>query len=291
MSTPFDTLPELSATDPMRMSPVLAPRDPAFGSAAIPALSERPAREVDAAMQALRAARTFRDWPTIVLESLAGDAQLRRPVRRSTVTRPGAPLDSIVVVVRGAVEVGAFTRAGKKFILHTGGPGYAYGLLAVMNQPRLPQYLLALDDTELLMVPGQAVRAALAQRPALWQSVAIELAHRYRKTMAGITDQLTAPLSQRLALSVYSLVRAGSVELRDGGAQTLRVSQADLAATLGVTRQSVNRELQALAQAGLLSLDYGRITVNDIPALRRMIEDLDSLSEGARAVARASPID
>ena len=99
--------------------------------------------------------------------------------------------------------------------------------------------------------------------------MAVELAHRYRKTMAGITDQLTAPLPQRLALSVYALVRAGSVEWRDGGAQTLRVSQADLAATLGVTRQSVNRELQALAQAGLLSLDYGRITVNEAKRMLR----------------------
>ena len=254
-------------------------------------LPVRAACDADAANQALRSARMFRDWPAAVLETLAGEAQFRQPARRSTVTRPGTKLDSVVIVVRGALEVGAFTRAGKKFILHTGGPGYVYGLLAVMDQPRLPQYLLVLDDTELLMVPGQAVRSALAQRPALWQTVAMELAHRHRKTMAGITDQLTAPLPQRLALSVYALVRAGSVEWRDGGAQTLRVSQADLAATLGVTRQSVNRELQALAQAGLLSLDYGRITVNDTPALRRMIEDLDSLSDGARSVARSAPID
>ena len=112
-----------------------------------------------------------------------------------------------------------------------------------------------------------------------------------RSPRQSVWLQLTAPLAQRLALSVYSLVRAGSVDLRDGGAQTLRVSQADLAATLGVTRQSVNRELQALAQAGLLSLDYGRITVNDTPALRRMIEDLDSLSDGARSVGRGGPID
>jgi CRP-like cAMP-binding protein len=254
-------------------------------------LTDRTARDIEAAMLALRSARMFRDWPPGVLETLASEAQFRQPARRSTVTRPGTRLDSVVIVVRGAVEVGAFTRTGKKFILHTGGPGYVYGLLAVMNQPRLPQYLMVLDDTELLMVPGQAVRAALEQRPILWQAVAMELAHRYRKTMAGITDQLTAPLPQRLALSVYALVRAGSVEWRDGGAQTLRVSQADLAATLGVTRQSVNRELQALAQAGLLSLDYGRITVNDTPALRRMIEDLDSLSDGARSVARGAPID
>ena len=112
-----------------------------------------------------------------------------------------------------------------------------------------------------------------------------------RSPRQSVWLQLTAPLAQRLALSVYSLVRAGSVDLRDGGAQTLRVSQADLAATLGVTRQRVNRELQALAQAGLLSLDYGRITVNDTPALRRMIEDLDSLSDGARSVGRGGPID
>ena len=52
-------------------------------------LTDRTARDIEAAMLALRSARMFRDWPPGVLETLACEAQLRQPARLSTVTRPG----------------------------------------------------------------------------------------------------------------------------------------------------------------------------------------------------------
>lgn len=52
----------------------------------------------------------------------------------------------------------------------------------------------------------------------------------------------------------------------------------EMAATLGVTCQTVNRELQALIRSGVVSQEYGRVTINQPDELRRLVEDLDSLS-------------
>ena len=46
-----------------------------------------------------------------------------------------------------------------------------------------------------------------------------------------------------------------------------KVSQSDLAAMVGATRQSVNRALADLARDGLIQVDGRQITVNDVVAL------------------------
>ncbi len=234
-------------------------------------------------MRILADARPFRVWPPAVLKELAREAALRRPASRSAVFRPGDEQSFVWIVVRGGIEVGAFCADGKKLILHTGGPGYVYGLLGLTRQAPLSQYLMVLDDAELLVLSTERLRAVLHAHPELWESIAAELAYRYRQTMAGITDQLTAPLSLRLSLSLYALARSGAGRTLAGGGIAVHVSQADLAATLGVTRQSVNRELQALASQGVVSLSYGKVVVNDLPALRQRVQNTNSLS-GGRAV-------
>jgi CRP-like cAMP-binding protein len=48
----------------------------------------------------------------------------------------------------------------------------------------------------------------------------------------------------------------------------LKLSQDEFADMLGVTRQSLNRELKNLEKQGLISIAYSRITLVDMPALQ-----------------------
>jgi len=48
----------------------------------------------------------------------------------------------------------------------------------------------------------------------------------------------------------------------------LRLSQEELSQMLGVSRQSVNRQLKEWEAKGILRLDYGRVTLLDKEALR-----------------------
>ena len=55
-----------------------------------------------------------------------------------------------------------------------------------------------------------------------------------------------------------------------GGQEALaiHINQTDLAAMLGVTRQTVNKELSAFMREGLLDVQYGRITVRALARLK-----------------------
>ena len=49
---------------------------------------------------------------------------------------------------------------------------------------------------------------------------------------------------------------------------SLPVSQEELGQLVGLSRQRVNQALKVLEQAGLLRIDYGGVTVLDLPGLR-----------------------
>ena len=53
----------------------------------------------------------------------------------------------------------------------------------------------------------------------------------------------------------------------------VRVSQEDLASMLNTTRQTINKELQMLAAADIIEVDYSSIVVRDVHALQACVDN------------------
>ena len=56
--------------------------------------------------------------------------------------------------------------------------------------------------------------------------------------------------------------------LHPGIGRQLQISQEELGFLAGISRQRVNRALRALADAGLVRVEYGSVTVLDLEGLR-----------------------
>ena len=80
-------------------------------------------------------------------------------------------------------------------------------------------------------------------------------------------------LDQRVADAVLQLARQQAAADAPGASLIVQATQSDLAAMLSVSRQTVNKELARLAQGDLLRVNYGCLTLLDVPALRRLAED------------------
>ena len=90
---------------------------------------------------------------------------------------------------------------------------------------------------------------------------------RVRRTDEALADFAFLDLPQRLAkrlLDVASIQRDGQ-EL--AGFQ-IRITQAELASMLGVSRESVNKQLNRFARDGWISLSRGAVLLEDAEALR-----------------------
>jgi len=84
---------------------------------------------------------------------------------------------------------------------------------------------------------------------------------RQRSALSFMAHSIAQPIGVRLARTLAGAARSS------GGAE-LHVRQEDLAAMIGVSRQTINKELKALERAGMVQLAYGRIVVRDAQRLR-----------------------
>jgi CRP-like cAMP-binding protein len=79
----------------------------------------------------------------------------------------------------------------------------------------------------------------------------------------------------RLAQELRRLAERHGRQTKKGLVIDLRLSQEDLAAMIGVGRQTINRLLKRLEQDGIATTRYTSVTIHDIEAIERL-----SLSEG-----------
>ena len=110
-------------------------------------------------------------------------------------------------------------------------------------------------------------RPAIAR--ALWWSALVDEAT-LREWLVNIGGR---PGEQRVAhLLCELLMRLQTVGLANGNSYELPITQSDLAETVGLTVVHVNRVLQRLRAAGLITLQSRRLVINDAQALKAFSE-------------------
>lgn len=200
-----------------------------------------------------------------VVEALAGAALVERFRAGATVTsctRRGGSDTDLLVVVEGSLELAISNAEGRRFLMLVAGPGHALGLVpGIDGGPRLLE-ATAKSPGVVLRIPRSAFMHAVQSNPVFAQAVFELLCAHIRWTHKMLASRYLDPLSQRL-------VRLLLEQAQLMGGPVVKLAQADLADMLGVTRQSINFELRALADAGVLSLGRSRVEIRDAHALER----------------------
>ena len=81
-----------------------------------------------------------------------------------------------------------------------------------------------------------------------------------------VEDAMLRSTRTRIARRLLALARGDATMAVDARAR-VTVSQEALAMMLGITRQTLSKELKVLARDGVLSLGYGRIDILSVPEL------------------------
>jgi CRP-like cAMP-binding protein len=92
------------------------------------------------------------------------------------------------------------------------------------------------------------------------------LAARVRSLYGMVEDATLRSTRARVARRLMLLARGDATFARDAR-PVVPVSQEALAMMLGVTRQTLSKELRMLVNAGTVRLGYGRIEIVDMRAL------------------------
>jgi CRP-like cAMP-binding protein len=166
----------------------------------------------------------------------------------------------------GLLKLQILSPEGRETILSLVEPGNWIGEVSALEGTPRAYAAVALEDSELLAVTAQAFDR-LMDRAGFARAMARLTAQRLRLCYGLLVDVALQPMQMRVARRLLLLVHGGLSQHADGR-NRLGVSQDLLATMLGISRPTLNKELQALAELGLIALRYGRIEILDPPGLR-----------------------
>lgn len=193
----------------------------------------------------------------------------RRRFRRDEVVfHDGDPGDSLHVVVEGRVKITRQSADGEEAIVAIVSPGDSFGELVLLDGAPRSATATAIEATETLTM-SRFMFAELVDgaSPFRWR-VLMGVAQRVRR----LTDQLAEvhflDLAGRLALQLTRMAEESAPGRTRDIELSRSLTQSDLAAMVGGTRQRVNQILGDFTEQGLIGHAGGRITVLELERLR-----------------------
>ncbi len=200
------------------------------------------------------------------VRTLAAAGRLRRFKAGETIVREGEPGAGLFVILEGGARIVVSSQTGEEATVAHLGPGECIGEFSVLDGLPRSATAIATAPTSTISVSRDDFREWLSERPEAAFALLEELSLRLRRANQGLADHLFLGLSQRLARRLVGLAASHGNHASGNGIR-IRITQAELASMLGVTRESVNKELQAFASRGWLSTSRGAITIYDLEAL------------------------
>lgn len=197
------------------------------------------------------------------LELLAHSLQRRAVRAGKPIFRQDDPGSSLFVIDTGVVKVQRTSPEGKEVILTILGPGDFFGELALLDGEPRSADAIAKEDCTLLVLERDDFLAFLDREPGVATRLLAALSRRLRRTDQLVQDAAFLDVPARLARALLHL--ADSPEASRG------LTQSELAAMVGASRESVNRWLQFYRRRGIIDSATGSIRVLEPDELRRHI--------------------
>ena len=209
----------------------------------------------------------FRHLPADLQRRLLAAARLRSLTAGQLLFKRGDPPCGLYAVLDGAVRISAVNAQGKEAVLSLVETPYWFGEICLFDNLPRTHDALAMGPCTLLQVPQAAMLGMLEQQPAYWREVALLMSHKLRLSLINIEQMSLMTASARLAHRLL-LIAEGYGEVEQAR-RVLQLPQEDLAAMLGLSRQTINSLLKALEQQGIIGLSYGAIEILDLNGLRQ----------------------
>jgi CRP-like cAMP-binding protein len=218
----------------------------------------------------------FRELAGEDLGMLATACRTRRFRKGEVIFHQGDPGDALHVILAGRVKISSPSDSGVEAILTTLRPGEFFGALALLDGAPRSATATAVDAAETMVLPRDRFRQLLNERVEVRELVFAELARELRRLTYHVEElhflDITGRLASQLARLAEEQVRASAEAGEDPPAEIRLdgpITQGELAAMVGSTRQSINKLLGYFTDDGLIRVERDAIVVLDLPGLQR----------------------
>src|SRR6516165_1013911 len=195
----------------------------------------------------------FRDLAPEALDQLCRYAKHTVLKRGTTLFAKDDPGNSLYVVISGSVKISISSPDGRNAILNFAGPGELFGEISLLDGQTRSADATANTNCEIFVIDRRDFLPFLSSQPTLAMKFIELLCARVRQTSDQVEQLILQDLPGRLASALLGLTEKRKLEIGE---------------MVGMTRESINKQLRAWALRKWVRLEHGAIVVLDAAALR-----------------------
>ncbi len=212
------------------------------------------------------------------LDKVLALARVTRFTAREIVWRKGDPGNGMMAVLAGHIKLSAQAANGKDLAFGIVKPGEIFGEIALLDGQERAVDATALDDCEILFIDRRDFIPFLANHPGISIRLMTALCARLRRTSQMVEDSALG-LSPRLARNLLHLADCHGRPAAGGGLQiNLGLSQQELGELIGMSRESVNKQLGRWRRQGLIAVERRSIVIRDLRRLQHVADSMRAIN-------------
>src|SRR3954462_4053764 len=218
-------------------------------------------------LEVLRKHPIFADLEPDAFDQLCRYAKLSTLKRGATIFSKGDPGNSLVAVISGTVKISTSSAEGRSAILNLIGSGEVFGEVALLDGLERTADATANSDCEIFVIDRREFIPFLRNQPALAMKFIELLCARVRWTSEQVEQVILQDLPGRLA---GALLRLTEKPQQPRANRTIAITQQEISEMVGMSRESINKQLRAWEHRNWVRLEHGAIVVLDASSLEAL---------------------
>jgi len=186
--------------------------------------------------------------PPDTLETLRQQASMRTVSRNEVLFRQGDAAGEMFGIVEGRIAILTASPDGRESLVAVLDEGSLFGELGLFDDGPRSADARALEETQLIVLGYEAVRAAIDEHPTMLWVIVRLLGRRLRNTDESLADAVFLDVPARTAKRLLEI--AG-----DADQFRLPMTQEDLAGLVGASRERVNKALSLFTRLGWIEVE------------------------------------
>jgi len=220
-------------------------------------------------LSVLRKHPYFADLEPEAFEQLCRYAKHTTLKRGATIFSRGDPGTNLIAVISGTVKISISSPDGRNAILNLIGAGEIFGEIALLDgQPRTAD-ATANSNCEIFTIDRREFIPFVRSQPTVAMKLIELLCGRLRWTSDQVEQVILQNLPGRLA---SALLRLSDKNKHTPEGRIISITQQEISEMVGMTRESINKQLRAWAARGWVRLEHGAIVVLKPDALQTLVD-------------------
>jgi CRP/FNR family transcriptional regulator/CRP/FNR family cyclic AMP-dependent transcriptional regulator len=182
------------------------------------------------------------------------------------------PGQMLYIIKEGKVKICLISPDGQEISLVVFGKGEYFGEFALLDGLPRSANAIALEKVECYTLLRSDFHSVIKKNPKIAIQVMEVLCERLRKTDQKVEDLIVLDVYGRVAKKLLELAETHGLKQEDGSILiNMRLTQQDLAAMVGASRESVNKVLGHYTDKQYITTDKHKITLRRVADLKRRI--------------------